>query len=208
MHRRARVGVRLFSATIVHFIVVDGEKSLVGMLVRPDFQIDALLIEKIFQREPVEEGHSAADERLVLCAVVPVEIGAVHGSVTESDDPRTLLAVLVGFDQVLLEPLILLHHLLESVLEEVVEFGRDGDYVGWTDVKTVYHTLHRVWHRKAGTVIAEVAVKLKIIYYLCEMLSLIFINSHWKEDKIENFSSMIMTTRLVNKTKKHTNIFL
>lgn len=166
MHWRARIGVRLFSAAIVDFVVVDGEQSLVRMLVRPDFQINALLVEKIFQREPVEEGHSAADERLVLCTVVPVKIGAVHGSVTESDDPRTFLAVLVGFDQVLLEPLVLLHHLLESVLEKVVEFGRDGDYVGWADVKTVNHTLDRVWHRKAGSVIAEVAVKIKIIDYL------------------------------------------
>lgn len=171
VHRCARIGVRFFEAAIVDRVVVDGEKSLVRMLVRPYFQIDALIIEKVFQGEPAQERHAAADEGLVLGAVVSVEVGAVHGAVTKSDDPGHLLTVLVGLDQVLLKPLVLLRNLLKSVLEEVVEFGRDGNYVGWANVKTVHHALHRVWHRKAGTVITEVAVKITCCLASCYIIN-------------------------------------
>ena len=62
----------------------------------PDSEVDAVLIEQLLQTQPVEVRNSAADQTLVLPAVICVVVGAVHRAVAEHNDPGTPGAIRRG----------------------------------------------------------------------------------------------------------------
>ena len=76
--------------------VIYGPESFVGVFVGPDSEVDAVLIEQLLQTQPVEVRNSAADQTLVLPAVVRVVVGAVHRAVAEHNDPGTPGAIRRG----------------------------------------------------------------------------------------------------------------
>lgn len=76
----------------------------------------------------MEERHADPGQRLVVLAVVVVQVGAVHRAVAKDDDPRVVVAVLHRRLQRLLEPPVLGDDALEPVLEHVVVLlGRERD---------------------------------------------------------------------------------
>ena len=94
--------------------------------------------------------NSDSDERVPVCAVVTVIVGAVHRAVAVRDYPRPKCAVLwfVGLRKVSLQPLVLTYQLLDPVLEKVEEFGGETDEMGRAHVPTVHHRVVVTGHRE------------------------------------------------------------
>lgn len=97
----------------------------------------------------------------MLCAVVRIVVGAVHGAVTESDDPRPLRPSLwsVRLPQVLHQPLVLRHHVLDPILEEVVKLCGNGNEVNRPHVKRVQHRVKLSRHAESVLVLGKVTAK-------------------------------------------------
>ena len=83
-------------------------------------------------------------EALMVIAVLAVDCGTVHGVVVHCDDPGMLgsLLRLVGLFQVLLQPSVLLTDQIQTIPDEKVELGVNGNDVSWTNIPAIYvHTM-------------------------------------------------------------------
>ena len=106
------------------------------------------------------------------------QLQTVEGPMAEDDDEGSLCAVLLPIRplQVGLQPLVLVADLLVAKLQKVVELGAEHDYMGGADVQAVVVVVQSLTegavvvvvvlrpaeHRKAGVVVAEVAVPLVV----------------------------------------------
>lgn len=76
--------------TKTDLVVVDRPQTLVRMLMRPDLDVDAVLVEQRLQPEEMRERQPDADQRFAVRAIVVVVVAAVHRPMAEGDDPRSL----------------------------------------------------------------------------------------------------------------------
>ncbi len=106
------------------------------------------------------------------------QLQTVEGPMAEDDDEGSLRSVLlpIGPLQVGLQPLVLVADLLVAKLQKVVKLGAEHDYMGGANVQAVVVVvqslaqgavvvvvvLRPAKHRKAGVVVAEVAVPLVV----------------------------------------------
>ena len=85
-------------------------------------------------------------EALMVIAVLAIDCGAVHGVVVHCDDPGILgpLLWLVGLFQVLLQPSVLLTNQIQTVPDEKVELGVNGNDVSWTNIPAIHVYVHTI----------------------------------------------------------------
>lgn len=159
--RSARVCVRRVVRSVVNFVVVNRPQSLVAVLMRPELNVDAVFVKQRFEGEKSAEGQTRSDEGFDVRAIVAVLIAAVHRSVRESDYPRSRRAVLrlVRLNQILLQPLELIHKRFDSVVHEVINLGAEADEVNRAHVKAVEHVVTSAGHAESGAVVREIATE-------------------------------------------------
>ena len=143
------------------------------MLVSPELDIHAVLVEELLQAERVHIGQTGAHSVVDLVAIA-VTVRAVHGSMAHCDDPRLTGSIpgQVGLAQVGLEPLELVDHLEDAELEKVVELGAERDEMDGADVDAVEVVVVLaelggvvlVGHAEAVHVVGEVVGGLVVAY--------------------------------------------
>mmetsp|Transcript_26704 Transcript_26704/g.52626 ORF Transcript_26704/g.52626 Transcript_26704/m.52626 type:complete len:219 (+) Transcript_26704:126-782(+) len=89
-----RVDVRTIGP-IHHLAVEHRPSALVRVLVSPQCQIHAMLVEESLEGKEAsaQHGKSFAHVAVVLGAVVPVQVAAIHGSVRHGDEPGSFGSV-------------------------------------------------------------------------------------------------------------------
>lgn len=156
---RSRICVRLVVGSVVDFVIVDGPKPFIAVLVRPELQVHAVLVEQRFEREESAERQSGSDERLVVRAVVSVLVRAVHRPMSKRDNPRAQLSVLrLGrLNQILLQPLVLVDERFDAIIHEIINFRREANEVNRAHVEAVEHVVVPARHAEARAIVGKVA---------------------------------------------------
>ena len=70
----------------------------------------------------------------------------------------------ISYFEILYNPLILLGHHFQAVVDKVVELCRDADNVNGADVQAVEHALSVTGHREAVLVVAEITAIIRRKY--------------------------------------------
>lgn len=142
-----RVCIRFIKGAIIDFVIVQGPESFIRMLMSPDFQINTILVEKIFQSKPTMKqrtklmhlikimyshienfniqtkwSESIAQSIFHQGAVIIIFVTAIHGSVTQRYNPWTYRSVyrVIGFLKFL--------QYMSQLLIRVIDFNWIGLY--------------------------------------------------------------------------------
>uniref|UniRef100_A0A2M4DK40 Putative secreted protein n=1 Tax=Anopheles darlingi TaxID=43151 RepID=A0A2M4DK40_ANODA len=99
-----------------------------------------------------------------MCAVIIVIVAAVHWPMAKRNNPRSQPTVLwsIGFLEIATQPLILIDQRLQTIVHEIIYFGRKPDKVNRSQIEAVHHILRPSWHAKTGTVVGEIVFLLVI----------------------------------------------
>ena len=88
--------------------VVNRKRALVGMLVRPEGDVDAVVLHEVVEAVSIDAGESRT-HHVELGAMLPIDGVAISGSMTHQHDPRMTREILRlrSFLQIGDQPLVL-----------------------------------------------------------------------------------------------------
>lgn len=118
---------------------------------------------RTFQSIQMCYGQSNANKRSESTTVFVVIIAAIHWTVAKRHNPWSQFTVFwfVRFTQIVLQPFVLICQWLESIVQEVVEFGVKTNKVHWSHVETIVKVLRLTRHIEACSIVWEVTEKMK-----------------------------------------------
>lgn len=64
---------------------------------------------------------------------------------------------LCRFHQIFVQPFVLIDQWLQSVIHEVIQFGRYANEMNRTHVERIHQTVRIAWHIESGSIVGEVA---------------------------------------------------
>lgn len=84
---RTRIRVWCFEASIVDGVVEEWPEAFVRVLMRPNLQVDAVLVKELLEAVLVNEWQADAHSIVELGAVVLIRVSAVHRPMSHRYDP-------------------------------------------------------------------------------------------------------------------------
>ena len=152
-NRGFRVVIGVGFGAIEDAVVINGKQSLVVVFVAVELNVNAILLEQVFQPEDqisLSVHFNAFSQSMSLISgsidrrAERVFAHAIQGFVSHNDDPWPDSAVLgsVGFFELALEPLVLGSDLIPTEFRVIIEFGREGDHASASDVETEEVVIH------------------------------------------------------------------